>query len=238
MVGLGVAEIILLLLVATLLIPLYLVPTIIAAVRRDGRVAIVILVNVFLGWTVIGWVVALRWALGKDQDTFKPYLRKAHAELRRRQDKLREEYRLSAWERYDWHQETEELVFSQDGKAKVVAKVQFVGSVSQRSKTWRWAWANDTMLPGTKRDVLGVRALGQERGWHRLVTPQWAADEGDGWDMTAVAVYALGATGAYRSPDEDGFTFMAIMGMKWAAEAGDREAPEATPPFAPSTPEV
>ena len=42
---------------------LYLLPTIIVLARRKKNVLGPILVNVLLGWTVIGWIVALIWAL-------------------------------------------------------------------------------------------------------------------------------------------------------------------------------
>jgi Na+(H+)/acetate symporter ActP len=38
-------------------------PTIIAAVRRSRHVVPIFLVNLFLSWTVIGWFVALIWAI-------------------------------------------------------------------------------------------------------------------------------------------------------------------------------
>jgi len=41
----------------------YLLPWAIAARRDHHRRAVICTVNVLLGWTVIGWVVALRWAL-------------------------------------------------------------------------------------------------------------------------------------------------------------------------------
>src|SRR2546430_14997776 len=42
---------------------LYFLPTIAAlALRRDDDVAGIFLVNFFLGWTIIGWCVALIWA--------------------------------------------------------------------------------------------------------------------------------------------------------------------------------
>ena len=40
-------------------------PTIIAASRHHHNVLGVFLVNFFLGWTVIGWVVALVWSLSQ-----------------------------------------------------------------------------------------------------------------------------------------------------------------------------
>lgn len=42
-----------------LIIGIYLIPTIIAVCRKAYHTAAAIIVNVFLGWTFIGWVVAL-----------------------------------------------------------------------------------------------------------------------------------------------------------------------------------
>jgi hypothetical protein len=38
----------------------------------------------------------------------------------------------------------------------------------------------------------------------------------DGWEMTAVTVHLLGAVGAYRSPDDRGFSFLAMTSVHWA----------------------
>src|SRR3954453_10189208 len=46
---------------------LYLLPTMIAAGRKSKRTAGVFVVNFFLGWTLIGWVLALAWAAGSDK---------------------------------------------------------------------------------------------------------------------------------------------------------------------------
>jgi hypothetical protein len=46
---------------------LYLLPTIIVLARRKKNVLGPILVNVLLGWTFIGWIVALIWALTVDE---------------------------------------------------------------------------------------------------------------------------------------------------------------------------
>ena len=50
------------LVVLVVLAVLYFLPTIIAADRGVTNTGSVIVVNVFLGWTVIGWVVALAMA--------------------------------------------------------------------------------------------------------------------------------------------------------------------------------
>jgi hypothetical protein len=38
---------------------LYFLPAIIAAVRRTHNSTAILLLNLFLGWTVIGWLIAL-----------------------------------------------------------------------------------------------------------------------------------------------------------------------------------
>jgi len=46
---------------------LYFLPTIIVVARHKKNVLGPILVNVLLGWTVIGWIVALIWAVTVDE---------------------------------------------------------------------------------------------------------------------------------------------------------------------------
>lgn len=50
------------LLVLGLLIALYFLPAIIAARRGHRNRTPILLLNLFLGWTVIGWVGALIWS--------------------------------------------------------------------------------------------------------------------------------------------------------------------------------
>jgi Superinfection immunity protein len=45
-------------------IVLYFLPTIIALLRKRAKPAVVILLNVFLGWTLIGWIAALIMSFG------------------------------------------------------------------------------------------------------------------------------------------------------------------------------
>lgn len=43
---------------------LYLTPTIVAVTRKHHQKGAIIVINVLLGWTFIGWVVALAMACG------------------------------------------------------------------------------------------------------------------------------------------------------------------------------
>lgn len=45
---------------------MYFLPSIIALARSKRDTVAIVLLNFFLGWSVIGWVVALVWALKTD----------------------------------------------------------------------------------------------------------------------------------------------------------------------------
>ena len=42
---------------------LYFVPAIVAAARHTHNSTAILLLNIFLGWTIVGWVVALLMAI-------------------------------------------------------------------------------------------------------------------------------------------------------------------------------
>ncbi|MDM8000719.1 MAG: superinfection immunity protein [Dehalococcoidia bacterium] len=46
---------------------LYFLPTIVILARRKKNVLGPILVNILLGWTVVGWIAALIWAIVVDE---------------------------------------------------------------------------------------------------------------------------------------------------------------------------
>ena len=149
---------------------------------------------------------------------FVELVTKAHGYLTTRQDELRERFALGTWPRWDWDQGTGQLVFSAAGVPKVVADIQFVGSVSNKSGTWLWSWANPHLDPRWTRDILEVQRFGEAHGLWKLTTRKWEADEVDGWEMTSIAAYILQAKGAYRTPGQTGLTYMILTSLRWAEE--------------------
>lgn len=154
------------------------------------------------------------------EERFEEFLRQSEQYLRTVIAASKAEFKLDSYQRYDWDQWRGELVFSSKGIPKVVAQIQFVGSISTKTNTWLWAWANPSFLEPVRRSVLRVREFGKEHGLNRLTQDKWEAEEVDGWEMTAVAARLLEAKGAYRSPDENGFTFMVFTDLR---EASDRD---------------
>jgi hypothetical protein len=58
--------------VVIVVIALYFVPSLVAYNRRSLNRASVLVVNVFLGWTFIGWVVALAMAVSRNVEPPTP----------------------------------------------------------------------------------------------------------------------------------------------------------------------
>ena len=49
-----------------IVLPIYFIPSICASIREHKKFASIMVVNLFLGWTFIGWVIALAWAFSED----------------------------------------------------------------------------------------------------------------------------------------------------------------------------
>jgi hypothetical protein len=58
-----VIGLVLVLMFIPLCLGLYFLPTIVASRRHVPNAGPLVIVNVFLGWTLLGWVIALAWAM-------------------------------------------------------------------------------------------------------------------------------------------------------------------------------
>jgi hypothetical protein len=149
-------------------------------------------------------------------DAWRTLVDESRVYMQQCQDALEAEFRIVDHERWDVDQDTGELVFSNDGVVALVARIQFVGSVSTTSGTWLWSWADDSIEPALYARTAEVREYGR---WHRvdrLTEGHWPAAESDGWEMAAVANFLLKARGVYRAPFETGFSFLVITDIRKA----------------------
>lgn len=51
-----------------ILLAIYITPTIVALLRKEKELTKIIFVNILLGWTVVGWILAMSWACGMDDE--------------------------------------------------------------------------------------------------------------------------------------------------------------------------
>ena len=82
-------------------------------------------------------------------------------------------------------------MLSSQGTARVVAAIQFVGSISTSTNTWLWSWANTSNLESARTELRKVRKHGEHHGFLKLAAAHWHAFEEDGWEMAAISAFLL-----------------------------------------------
>ncbi len=133
-------------------------------------------------------------------------------------DRLKAEFELKRWPRYDYDLQAGTLIFSEEGVPKVIAEIQVAGSTSHNANNWLWAWGNNHWPPERTTDSEKVRAFGEKHGICEL-THDCIEDEDLnhlGWELTAIAARVTEAVGAYRPPDDNGALFLIYRSIAWA----------------------
>ncbi len=154
-------------------------------------------------------------------DWYPDWRHEAVHELQEKNARLRAEFRLGDWPRFDYDVDAGTLTFSENGVAKVIAEIQVVGTTSQKAGNWLWSWANSHWPEGVTAEAERVRAFGEEHGVCEL-THDYVDGDDDlnalGWELTAVMARVTGALGGYRPPrDEGGGLFLTYTSMAWAS---------------------
>lgn len=93
--------------------------------------------------------------------------------------------------------------------------VQLLGSRSDATNTWRWAWANDDapVPPALLKAAKAVRQVGKKRMVPELIEQELPLDvltELDGHTLALVATAAADLPAYYRFPYEGGALFAAL----------------------------
>ena len=121
---------------------------------------------------------------------------------------LGEKYKMGTWERWDLDQERGLLKFSNAGTEKLRFKACIVGSLSTKSETWLWSWANKSILEEMSSPILTVKKYGEQNAAEKLTKEKWNATEVEGWEVSAVACKLIHGLGVYRGPTGNGFVFI------------------------------
>lgn len=153
-----------------------------------------------------------------DTISFENLSKKAYEYLNKQQDICNRIYRIHTYENWFYDQLTGELTFSDKGVKKMIIDYEEVGSVSEVTNTFLWAWGNPHLEDGIKSEIFKVKEYGHKRNFEKLINPKWKADQYDGWEMTAIASYLLQTKGAYRVPNIENklFSFMIFKNIRWA----------------------
>jgi len=146
----------------------------------------------------------------KDDDgetpAFKALLEGSMEGLQLQTDAHQGAWRFGKSERWDFSQDSGELVFTFPDMV-VRAPAQIIGSFDSREGSWMWGWANSSIAASLTQDAARVRAYGEQHHIRRLTTPTWSGEELDGWHMAALANRLCETNGVYRGPAGTTFVF-------------------------------
>lgn len=138
---------------------------------------------------------------------FKAFLNASLEGLRLQTSAHQGTWHLGEEDRWDLSQNDGHLHFTFPAMT-VSAPAQIIGSFDSKKCTWLWSWANPCIDSGLTRDAARLMEYGKQHGIRRLTTPEWAAEEMDGWRMAALACRLCESNGAYRGPAGTTFVFI------------------------------
>ena len=161
---------------------------------------------------------AQAWACEMPESRYVDVLTRADSAMTVKQHRLERDFHMGEYQHYDYDEGIGLLILSDSGVVRVLADVQFVGDVSRRDSTWRWAWDLPYVPDSLARAASIARRYGWLRGVRRLRRSGWHGDQIDGWEMTSLTAWLAGADGAYRAPSSDSttYTFMLLRHVRWA----------------------
>ncbi len=156
---------------------------------------------------------------GRELELWESFVVDCYEKMIQKQELMNKKFSFGKHETWHVDLKSGELVFSNSGVPAVIANVELVGSVSNRSKTWLWSWANFSSRESLCQRIKAVREYGESKGFPCLIIPQWRAEEIDGWKMSGVAAHVLDAPGVYRAPvaieQWTGSSFLLITKIWW-----------------------
>lgn len=142
---------------------------------------------------------------------FEQLVAKWLEDLRAKQATLQNVYGLGKFDRYDRDGDEGVIRFSNAGDDRtLVADATDIGSYSCETRTWMWAWANDSVSESGRAKSARLKTLADLTGMGLFREAHFDADEYLAWELAAAAVHHLGAVGCYRAPLDQLWIFLTI----------------------------
>lgn len=148
------------------------------------------------------------WRGLSDETDWSAWSRDAVAAMQARNDGWTARFGL-ARAPYRWDIDTAELSFERPG-GRVVADLCLVGTVSDATGTWLWAWANDAIPAVAKHGLELVRDFGVTHDLPLLTTAEWPGGRAEGLEMAAVAGRIQEASGIFVDRSGDLLVFFTL----------------------------
>jgi hypothetical protein len=151
---------------------------------------------------------------------FDSFVATCNAELEEKQAALEQQFGLGRYARWAYDGTTGLLTFADDRGVTVVrAETTQIGSYSQNTQTWKWAWANASIPDAQRVKSLRLKGLYDLTGIDVFRQESFVADEQMPWEIAAMSVHQLGALGCYRGPAKHLHVFFALDNVTAAGSA-------------------
>lgn len=136
-----------------------------------------------------------------NDDEFELFLTSANAELKEKQANLTQTYGFGSHKRWMFENDKAKLqFFNSDDKLVLEADIIDIGSYSPAAKTWKWAWAYESINPILKADSVRIKELAEITDLVVFGEEEpFEADEYLAWELAAMSVKHLAAIGCYRA---------------------------------------
>ena len=129
------------------------------------------------------------------------FANKSVEEFQEIQNEFRETFKIDDYANWFYNQTTELLTFS-TGEDQINFRYIPIGTYSENSKTWMWAWRNEDSIERSKNETQKIREFGKDKQFPKLSKGHFESDKYDGWEFVAIAKKMLGGIGGYRVKSE------------------------------------
>lgn len=152
-----------------------------------------------------------------DVEITKQLVEKAYAYTTEVQEKMLSEFNLGTYDRWNLNQEDASLTFYTNNEAKVKAEIQILGTQSNNTGTWLWAFINSSLLEICvyKTEFIWDFVDQLVGNWHKEGSE--IVDEDFIHNLLALSVMILEAKGYYFAPGANSNLYLIITDIQYVA---------------------
>jgi len=151
--------------------------------------------------------------------TYEDFTTKCMASLKTLQAELHQHYNIDSYKKWWYDQHTGLFTFSEGQSQELNFRYVAIGTFSEKSNTWMWAWHKQSTLAKARKASEIIKEFGETHRFEKLTTGSFESDEFNAWEFAAIALELLGGIGAYRPVSDNLKKFVILQEFVPADEA-------------------
>jgi len=128
------------------------------------------------------------------------YVDDCYDELEKKQSTLLEQYKLDAYDSFDYNMTTGRIQYFQGTIVKVEADFIPIGSLNEEDLTWMWAWENPSVTGELREKSISIKKLANRIGDELFENSTFQSNEGTAWEIAAMASNHFNSQGVFAAP--------------------------------------